>query len=49
MDTSWGVATSGVLLASSISSQSVDPFYPAAYGKVSVSEVENAKVSMDKC
>ena len=34
MRTAWGIAVSGVQIFTAISGEGVDPFYPAAYGKV---------------
>ena len=43
MNTGWGVATSGVMMFNGIAGSGVDPFYPAAYGRVTdpSSAVEN--------
>lgn len=32
--TAWGISTTGVLIFSALSGENVDPFYPAAYGRV---------------
>lgn len=34
IDTAWGVGTSGMLLFNGISDEGVDPYYPAAFGRV---------------
>jgi hypothetical protein len=43
-NTAWGVATSGALLFSSISMNSVDPYFPAVYGSVTNAASEAEKV-----
>ena len=47
INTMWGVATSGTLIANGISGEGTDPFYPAIYGKTT--DLAAATEKVDGC
>jgi hypothetical protein len=49
METSWGIATSGVNMFNGLSAEGSDPFYPRVYGKITEDNLANAVERMDAC
>ena len=47
--TTWGVATSGIMMFNGISGEGGDPFYPNVYGKVTEDNIANAVEKTDGC
>ena len=49
IETYWGIATSGVLLSTAISSHGVDPFYPNKYNSIAEADLAKIKDEVDGC
>lgn len=47
LNTAWGVSKTGIIMFNGISAEGVDPFYPAAYGRVT--NPDSVKERVDMC